>query len=183
MSIEHRSVLTDEERTWAAAFFRVLPTEPDTFVGGLLVINGLGEPLEFAYSRVRAKYRFLWLERDLGLAVTRELLTSLLDLCPRDPSALFFLAREVPADLFVEQLDIPRPVARVARDDETLGAAEIEQHEAIPGDPAVQLFWVRGRPSDATSAHGLAVRLASRGLLLEPFERVVAGLREAYELT
>lgn len=183
MSIGHRSVLGDEERALSGAFFRALRVDGRTFVGALLVIDALGEPLEFSYNRVEARYRFLWRERDLHLAATRELLTSLLDLCPRDPSALFFLASETPPDLFVQQVDIEKPVARVARGEETLGAAEIEQHEELSGKPTVQLFWVRGRPSDATPAHRLAVVLGARGLLLEPFERVLAGLREAYDLT
>lgn len=179
MGVEHRTLL---DRDLSAAFFRMLGVDRTRWVGALFLTDSLGQPLEFAYNQISVKYRFLWREHSLALAVVRELLLSLLDLVPRDPTALFFLAREVSPELFVEHLDVLKPVARVAPEEEPIGLAAIEEREALPGRPSVQLFWVRGRPSDATPAHRLAVQLASRGLLLEPFERVLAGLRVAYEL-
>ena len=147
------------------------------------MIDARGEPVDFTYNRVAAKHRFLWRERDLKRAVSRELLKSLLDLCPKSPSAVFCLAREVHPELLIEDVDIQAPVARVAEANETIGVAGEEEHERLEAASSVQLFWVRGRPSDATPAHRLVEKLASRGLMLEPFERVVAGLREAYELS
>lgn len=183
MTIPYRSVLDEDERNVSGAFFRLLQVDRDTYLAALLLIDARGEPLEFTYNRAEVKHRLLWRERDLRHAVTRELLTSLLETCPREPNVLFFLAREVPSELFVEEIDIERPVARIATADEVMGAAAIEEHERIDGREAVQLFWVHGRPTDATPAHRLVERLARRGLLLEPFERVLAGLREAYDLT
>jgi hypothetical protein len=182
MSIPYRSVLDEDERNVSGAFFRTMPIDRDSQVGGLLLIDARGEPIEFTYNRVGVKHRFLWRDRDLNVAVTRELLTSLLDTCPRAPSAIFCLASEVEAQLLVEDIDIQRPLARVAGETDTVGRSSDEEHERVEGATNVQLFWVRGRPSDATPAHRLVERLASRGLLLEPFERVLAGLREAYEL-
>lgn len=182
MTIPYRDVLDEDERGASGAFFRTLTVDRDTFVAALLQIDVRGEPLEFTYNRAEIKHRRLWRERDLTLAVSRELLTSLLDACPREPSALFFLAREVPSELFIRDIDIEKPVARVASNDDLIGAASIEEHERVEGTDTVQLFWVHGRPTDATPAHRLVQRLASRGLLLEPFERVLAGLREAYDL-
>lgn len=183
MGIAHRTLLAEGDHDLSAAFFRLLGVDRGRWVGALFLTDALGQPLEFVYNQIRVKYRFLWRERSLDVAVTRELLVSLLDLVPREPTALFFLAREVSPELFVEHMDILKPVARVATDEEAVGLAGIEEQEALPGRPGVQLFWVRGRPSDATPAHRLAVQLASRGLLLEPFERVLAGLRVAYELS
>lgn len=182
MTIPHRSVLDQDERDASGGFFRALPIERNTYVGALLLIDVRGEPLEFTFNKASVKHLFLWRERDLRRAMTRELLTSLLEICPRDPSALFFLAREVEPELFTDDLDIQRPVARVATDEELVGTTSIEEQERLDVGQGVQLFWVRGRPSDATPAHRLTMRLAARGLLLEPFERVLAGLREAYEL-
>jgi hypothetical protein len=182
MGVPYRSVLDEDERNVSGAFFRSLPVDRETFVGGLLVVDARGEPVEFAYNRVGVKNRFLWRERDLTQATTRELLTGLLETCPRDPTALFFLAKEVDPELLLDEIDIQRPVARVAAADETAGLAANEEHERIEGATSVQLFWVHGRPSEATPANRLVERLAGRGLLLEPFERVLAGLHEAYEL-
>jgi hypothetical protein len=183
VSIPYRSVLDEDERNVSGAFFRTMPIDRDAHVGGLLLIDARGEPIEFTYNRVGVKHRFLWRDRDLSLALARELLTSLLDNCPRTPSGVFCLASEVEAQLFVEDIDIQMPLARVAGGDATVGLSSEEEHERLEGAQSVQLFWMRGRPSDATPAHRLVERLASRGLLLEPFERVLAGLREAYEIS
>jgi len=183
MGVPYRSLLDEDERNVSGAFFRALPVDPNTHVGGLLLIDARGEPVEFTYNRVAAKHRFLWRERDLKRAVSRELLASLLDPCPKSPSAIFCLAREVEPEILLEDIDIQKPVARVPDANESIGVAGEEEHERLEATSSVQLFWVRGRPSDATPAHRLVERLASRGLLLEPFERVVAGLREAYELS
>ncbi len=182
MTIPYRSVPDEDERGMSGGFFRLLEVDRDTNLAALLLIDARGEPLEFTYNRAEVKHRLLWRERDLHRAVTRELLASLLEMCLREPTALFFLAREVPSELFVEDIDIERPVARIATADEVIGAAPIEEHERIDGSQSVQLFWVHGRPTDATPAHRLVTRLAGRGLLLEPFERVLTGLREAYDL-
>lgn len=182
MSVPYRSVLDEDERNVSAAFFRVLSVERDSHVGGLLLTDARGEPLEFTYNRVTAKHLFLWRERDLQLAVTRELLTSLLDICPRPPTVLFCLAAETEPELFTDDLDVERPLARVAPGSVAIGASSVEEHEVLEGPSSVQLFWLRGRPSDATPAHRLVRRLAGRGLMLEPFQRVLAGLRETYEL-
>lgn len=181
MGIPYQSVLDEDERNVSGAFFRVLPIDRDSHVGGLLLIDARGEPVEFTYNRVSVKHRFLWRDRDLRSAVTRELLTALLEACPRTPTALFCLAREVEPALFLEDIDVQRPVARIAGENETIGLAGEEVEERVEGPSAAQLFWVRGRPSDATDAHRLVKRLAGRGLLLEPFERVLAGLRETYQ--
>lgn len=182
MSVPYRSVLDEDERNVSAGFFRVLEVERDSHVAGLLLTDARGEPLEFTYNRVTAKHLFLWRERDLRLAVTRELLTSVLDICPRAPTAIFCLAAEIEPELFADDLDVERPLARVAPSSVTIGASSVEEHEVLDGASSVQLFWVRGRPSDATPAHRLVTRLAGRGLMLEPFQRVLAGLREAYDL-
>lgn len=183
MSIPYRSLLKDAERDITGAFFRAMAVNRDTYVGGLLVIDVRGEPLEFTYNRVTVKHRFLWREDDLDLAASRELLISLLEMCPREPSAMFCLAREVDARIFLDDILVKRPLARVAGASETLGLSAEEHHEQIEHGTSAQLFWVRGRPSDATPAHQLVQRLASRGLLLEPFDRVTGGLREVYNLT
>jgi hypothetical protein len=115
-------------------------------------------------------------------AITRELLRSVLDECPRVPDVVFFLAREVSTGLLEEEVDIERPVARLAAGQDEVESTPIEEPETVEWTPGVQVFWVRGRPSEATSAYRLTRRLAERGELLEPFERVLAGLREAYEL-
>ncbi len=181
MSIPHESLLSDEDIASLAGFFRTLSIDQETCVGAVFLIDGRGEPLEFTYNRASVKHRRLWRERDLRSAMTRELLLSLLDTCPRDPTVLLCLAREMGPELFAEEIDVQRPVARVAPHGEAIPVSHGEEHERL-GTENLQLAWVRERPSDSTAAHRLIGRLASRGLLLEPFERLLVGLREAYAL-
>jgi hypothetical protein len=42
------------------------------------------------------------------------------------------------------------------------------------------VFWFPGKPAEDAIESQLLHRLASRGLLLEPFERAATGLREVY---
>lgn len=179
--IPYRNVTRDpEQAAISGAFFRSVPSGEGSFVGGLLVLDGRGEPMEFVYNQVSARNRIFWRDRDLVRATTRELLASLFDACQRRPSAIFCLANEVAADVLMEDLDVARPLARVAPAGQTIGGGVDEEVERVEGAGSVQLFWVRGRPSEATEAHRLVEELAKRGLLLEPFDRVTAGLREVY---
>jgi hypothetical protein len=180
--VPYRSVLDEDERNVTGAFFRALEIDRETFVGGLLLLDARGEPLEFTYNRVTARNRIFWRDRDLARATTRELLTSLFDACARQPTVVFCLAREVEAAILLDDLDIRKPLARVAGEGETVGLAEGEVHERLEGVSSAQLFWVHGRPSDATDGHRLVERLGARGLLVEPFNRVTAGLREAFDI-
>jgi hypothetical protein len=174
--------LREHEKDLTAVFFRVLRSRksPQSFVAGLLLIDARGEPLEFTYSKVEAGHRFLWRDSTLRAGAKRELAAALFDECPRVPTAIFALAGEVDPELFTEHLDVQRPLARVAREDEVIGVSAEETQQLVAGREPVQLLWVHGQPSEATDAATLVSALARRALLLEPFERVLAGLREVY---
>jgi hypothetical protein len=123
----------------------------------------------------------LWSEQGIRAAATRELARALLSACPRAPSVILCLASEVAPELFGEDLDVQRPLARVAGASEVVGGGADEVPDLRgSGDAAVQLFWVRGKPSDATDAARAVDLLHRRRQLLEPFERLLAGLREVY---
>src|SRR6266851_4462084 len=49
----------------------------------------------------------------------------------------------------------------------------------LAAEPAIHLFWRPGPPDPQSPARRLLDSLARRGLLLEPFERIPAGLQEA----
>ena len=48
------------------------------------------------------------------------------------------------------------------------------------GASPVQIFWNGSIPADGETARSLVEELLRRGLLLEPFDRALVGLREVY---
>jgi len=96
---------------------------------------------------------------------------------------MFCLADEVEPELFAEELEVSIPVARIAKGLAVVGQAGTEEQELLEAEEPLQLFW-QGRQPEAGSPERLLVeRLASRGLLLEPFDRAGVGLGEVYRLT
>jgi hypothetical protein len=171
----------DLDHFGSAAFLRVMPAdEGDAFVGALFLVNAAGEPVEFAYNRLEIVQRFLWRSEDLKRHAARRLAASLFEICPRLPGVILCLANEAPAALFSEDIVVDLPTARIAEESAVIGQSVDEQRELVEGSVPLQVFWNGVTPSDGEPARALVDELASRGLLLEPFERAVIGLREVY---
>jgi hypothetical protein len=168
----------DLERLGTAAFLRIAP-EPDGFRGALFLVDARGEPVEFAYNRIEVMKRFLWREDQLKRHAARRLVTTLLEICPRVPTLLLCRADEVSADLFSDEVRLAIPVARIADGAAVVGQSAHEELEELTGAD-VQLFWTGGQPPDDSAERSLVAELSKRGLLVEPFERAVIGLREVY---
>ena len=149
-----------------AAYVHILwlPLER-VFYGGLLIIDGKGQPQEFVHNSLAAPSGILWPEekvRDMGTAM---LTHSLFDACRREPDLLVALP--------------------------SLGAPEYLKTEIAPSIPFVQVSppreglpaewsWVNDPPSSGMRASILAQELARRGYIVEPFERLLHGLRLVY---
>lgn len=184
MPVPYRDALQEAETRGVAAFLRVLPDSGEgRYLGALFLVNALGEPVEFTYNRIEVLQRFLWRRDGLRRHAARRLTASLLEICPRAPDLMFCLADEVEPELFAEELEVSIPVARIAKGLAVVGQAGTEERELLEADEPLQLFW-QGRQPEAGSPERLLVeRLASRGLLLEPFDRAGVGLDEVYRLT
>ncbi|MBI4544760.1 MAG: hypothetical protein HY703_06180 [Gemmatimonadetes bacterium] len=171
------------ESLGSAGFLRFLPLDNDgTYLGALFLVNARSEPLEFSYNRIDVPQRFLWRKQDLRRHIARRLAASLFEICPRVPSVLLCLADEVEVELFSEELELSVPAARLAAGTSPVGQAAGEEREVLSEDEPVQVFWIGGRPPDEAPARRMVLRLAARGLLIEPFERAATGLREVYRL-
>jgi hypothetical protein len=70
------------------------------------------------------------------------------------------------------------PVCRLAAETDV---AQLDRGEVaeLAVEPAIHLFWRPGPPAPESPTRRLLDSLARRGLLLEPFERIPAGLQEA----
>ena len=152
----------------------------------LLFLNARGEPLEFAFNRVELMQTVLWRPRDREDGAARRLALSLFDAATLTPSFLVCRADTISPHLFgpCGGIDLAVPVVRVATTADTVPYAAAEIQAAVETlDPLgefqeVRLFWSPAPPEGAAAR--LFDRLVARGLLLEPFERAQAGLREAY---
>lgn len=149
-----------------AAYLEIVWLASDrAFIGGLLTIDGKGQPQEFVHNLLSAPSGLLWSEAKLATMGVAMLAHSLFDACRREPDLLVCL--------------------------ETLGSAEFLKTEIAPSIPFVQVVlerkelpaewsWINAPPSSGMRASILAQELARRGYLMEPFERLHHALRLVY---
>lgn len=161
-----------------AAFLRLAPGRTRSErLAGLLQVNAKGEPVEFAYSTVQVHGGALWRAGQAERGGLRSLTTSLFQASQRTPLLVLCLAREFPPELFRDDLEVLLPVCRLAAETDV---AELDREEVAElAEPAIHLFWRPGPPAPESPARRLLDSLATRGFLLEPFERIPLGLREA----
>jgi hypothetical protein len=161
-----------------AAFLRVLPgRHQDERRGALFQVNARGAPVEFTYNRVELPPCKLWRLEQLERESAKALAMSLFEAARRTPLVLLCLTAEIDPGLFTEDLEVQLPVCRIAveGDDDPVEKAE----PVVSGGTTMHLFWRPAQPSPESPPRRLVTTLAGRGLLLEPFERILAGLDEA----
>jgi hypothetical protein len=178
------SDVENRDRLGSAGFLKIKlgrSSDDACCLGALFVISALGEPLEFAYNRVRVPQPYLWRQTDLRSYTERRLTTSLLSVCSQQPRLLLCLANEVSTSLFSEGLQVEVPVARVSEPPPTRrrvdpGTGEVHEEDDVKS----QVAWQPAPPDAGSPACLLWEHLTARGLLVEPFERAAVGLREVY---
>lgn len=178
MSVPFRDA-AELEAGGTAAYLRVTPGRTRSErLAGLLQVNAKGEPVEFTFSTVHVPSGALWRAGDAERGGLRSLTTSLFQASQRSPLLVLCLAREFPPELFRDELEVLVPVCRLAADADV---AELDRGEVAEraAEPAIHLFWRPGPPAPQSPARRLLASLARRGILLEPFDRIPAGLQEA----
>ncbi|MBM4462016.1 MAG: hypothetical protein FJ012_01610 [Chloroflexi bacterium] len=172
----------DEVEELGAAGYLKIDASDDgsTFRGGLFLVNARGEPLEFTYNRVDAPHTFLWRQADVRRHAIHKLVTSLLGTCPRVPKFIICLADEIDHDLFCNEIRLSIPICRVASVMKATSFSKLEVKTTVEDPQPHHLFWFPDKPAGDSNEHRLLHRLLTRGLLLEPFDRAVVGLKEIY---
>jgi hypothetical protein len=166
----------------SAAFLKLERSSDEACcLGALFVMNSRGEPLEFGYNRVRVPQPYLWRQSDLRRYTQRRLTTSLLSVCSQLPRLLLCLARETSVELFLQELRVDLPVARVAEGPALSRRVNTETGEVLEEeDPRPHVTWQPAPPNADSVERRLFEHLSSHGLLFEPFERAAVGLLEVY---
>ena len=181
MSIPFKDA-AEMEAGGTAAFLRLLPGSHDRERrGAILQVNGRGSPVEFTYNRTDLPATALWRPDQLQREAAKTLVASLFEATRRTPLVLLCLAAEIPPALFLEDLEVQIPVCRVALEADlgpTTGSGGVE--DVLSGGRSVHLFWRPQLPAAQSPPRRLVTSLSGRGLLLEPFDRMLAGLDEAF---
>lgn len=149
-----------------AAYIDIL-WEPEnrTFYGGLLLIDGKGQPQEFVHNVLSAPSGLGWTEEKIQYTGISTLTHSLFDACRREPHLIVSLS--------------------------TLGSPEYCNNEIAPAIPFAQVIlpkegmpaewnWINTTPSSGMRASIIAEELIKRGLIAEPFERLREALKIVY---
>lgn len=168
------------EELGTAGFLKVERTESG-YRGAFFVINARGEPVEFTYTRLSVPDSFLWRKADIARHAIRKMAGSLFDLCPASPRLVFCLSGEVDIASFVSDLKLTVPLCGVAPSKPSDGNPAPERGGESHPEASVRLAWIPAWPGEGSTEHKLFSRLLSGGLILEPFERAAAGLREVYQ--
>lgn len=142
------------------------------YAGALLTVNARGEPLEFTWNTVATPQAALWRATDLRRNAVKLLAASLLEAIVTPPSLLLCPARQSMDDLFRLDIEPTVPVCLVP------GAVDAGDDGAQSREPDTSLVWIPSPPPATSPQHALLAALQRHGLLLEPFERAGAGLRE-----
>ena len=145
---------------------------------GLFLVNSIGEPVDFSFSRIDVASPMLWARDGSRRRAVGDLCRALFAAAAHQPAALLGLAIEIPPGLLGDELQLSIPVCRIAMG-ETRPIAAYESAEHLSDD--LDLYWVGELPEAGSPARVLIDGLATRGALLEPFDRVAAGLDEAYK--
>src|SRR5579863_4573167 len=88
MSIPYRKVPVSTSAKYAAYLEVVWIPSVRAFYGGLLVIDGRGQPIEFVYNTVAAPSGFLWPAEQVASVGTASLSRSLFEACQCEPELL-----------------------------------------------------------------------------------------------
>jgi hypothetical protein len=147
-----------------AAFIDVVWLEPDhSLYAGLLIIDAIGQPVEFVHNVAVAPQGILWDSASSVKLGTPRLVHSLFDTCRREPDLLVALPTLGDGDFINAEIAPAVPFAQVT--------------PAQDGLPA-EWTWVNTPPASGMRASFVAAELERRGLFIEPFAR----LREAMHI-
>lgn len=165
MSIPYRRTPRAETGGCAAFLLVVWSGEQSRLFGGMLLVDGRGQPVEFVHTSLKAPTGFLWPAESVRRFGTVEVVHSLFGACQREPQLVACQPSLGPPNWCRDEIAPSIPFAMVSP----------------PGDDELAAWsWLNDPPAKSMPAFGLWESLVSRGFALEPFDRVAKGLHEVY---
>lgn len=171
--------LRPEDGSALAGYLRFIDEDGGQGIrGALFIVNARGEPVDFTFSRVDVPASFLWRTGEARRHAVASLVASLFHACAQTPALLLAWAAEVHPRLFTEDIRVEIPLCRIAEGMDAIQAADESPESLMEG---MHVFWLGAPPAPDSVARRLLDALVSRQLVLEPFERTVRGIGEAFE--
>lgn len=164
-----------------AAYLRVTPAGKDELRGAVFLMNSRGEPVEFTYARAQIPGNFLWRPRDLQRAAVLNLACALFQAVRSTPALLLALASEMPPEILQQDISLEIPSIRVSTSGRLDPAASEDVGSITSDGDELEVAWFPARPPEDHPAASLLDVLAQRGLILEPFERMVGAMQEVFQ--
>ena len=169
----------DGDMPGVIGFLRLLDEEHGAGIrAALFAASAQDVPLEFCFTRADFGDSVLWRKGEARRIAEASLIRSLFNAANRTPDVIVGLADEIPPLVFSEDIRVDVPVCRVSTDPAPRRGAseEIEQLGS-----SLFLVWSTSPPAEGSVVRRLLKALAERPNPLEPFDRVAAGIAEAYE--
>jgi hypothetical protein len=152
--------------TGLAAFIDVAWIEPDrTLYGGLLVIDAIGQPVEFVHNYALAPTGLAWDPHTSVRLGTPQLVHTLFDACRREPDLLVVMASSGSPEFVNAEIAPAVPCAMVT-----------PAQGALPAEWS----WINTPPTTGMRASFVSSELERRGLFIEPFARLRQALQVVY---
>ena len=160
-------------------FLRLLEEEDGSGIrAALFAVSALDVPLEFCFTRVDFLDSPLWRKGEARKVAEVSLIRTLFHAANRTPDVILGLADEIPPLVFSEDIRVDFPVCRISTDPAPRRGVSEEIEEL---GRSLFLIWSTPPPGDASVARSLLDVLAERPNPLEVFDRVAAGIAEAYK--
>ncbi len=165
MPIPYHRVPPSTSGPLAAYLLSTAGKTPKELLGGLLVIDGRGQPVEFVHNCIEVPSGLLWPAPGVEAAGFAALAHSLFEACRAQPD-LLVIEHGLGTPHYIREKVAPLiPTCIVSQSQE---------------DNPSTYAWVNEAPAIGTSAHLLIEELAERGFLHEPFDRIRRALAETY---
>lgn len=162
-----------------AAYVRCIDEDGGKGIRGcLFLVTSRGEPMDYCFSRIDVNASFLWRGGEARRSAITLLIKVLFDAINRTPILVLALADEIPPMVFSDDLLVETPVCRMSSGDIAIQGTS-EHMETL--DNSINVIWASPPPEMESSARILLESLQAKNILLEPFERALAGLDEAYK--
>ena len=160
-------------------FLRLLDEEHGAGIrAALFAASAQDVPLEFCFTRADFGDSVLWRKAEARRIAEASLIQTLFNAANRTPDIILGLDDEIPPLLFSEDIRVDVPVCRVSTNPAPRRGAS-EEIEKLGS--SLFLVWSASPPAEGSVARRLLNALADRPNPLEPFDRVAAGIAEAYE--
>ena len=170
---------TNGGRAGTFGFLRLLDEERGSGIrAALFVASAVDVPLEFCFTRVDLDDSVLWQKGEARRVAAASLIRTLFRAANRTPDVILGLADEILPLVIPEDIRVDVPLCRVSTDPAPRRGM-FEEIEKLGS--SLFLTWSTPAPAEGSVARRLLNVFAERPNPLETFDRVAAGIAEAYE--